>query len=831
VSPAQRAALAAKFPEVAKQFNPSGPIYEDALLREEAAAEPKPAAIPQEPMPAAIVEMPATAPLIAVNLESPLAGALKQAARGIPQTPLSGKKPFQKDWQNKATTDAAQIQKWAEENPGCNFGSVAKGVIGGFWMLELDAPGEAARIRNETGNQIPVTLLVRSRPGRGHLYWKQTPASIAMGNIGQDGVQGAGFSVRVHNEQCVSPGAIHPISGLPYSILDDAEIVEAPDWLIQWIEKQRQVVKKDPAKSLDSILKNKLTIPEGERNTKLHKIGSKFRGAGVSEDGILEELHRVNEEQCDGDLPKEEIESIWRSVCGYAAGDPTKDPQDDIIINKTPDPSKTQPASIRPEWANNLGDELAPASVGGEPEPGENTHPLYDMTEEEIASQKEAKCPVYRLYPTAGPEFDNNILYGALGFIAKKACEFSEAHTGSVYLSLIVAMGNMFGRSAYFNVGSSKHYTNEYVAFVGISAKGRKGLASDIVEATIGQFDSGWVDGRTMGGFSTNQAVISQIKDASSFQKLQKDGTYKTIQQPGISDKRLCIWEGEISNVFKLLANSKEKAAETIRNAWDGKPVNNLVAGKSDDGEHNSLLCKNPHISIVGSTTPFLAKTTLPVGVGKSGDGNRFIWCYTKRHQLVPRPPEPIAWEQETIERGGQKVNLLEYMLDVVRHGKNGGVPRLIPLTKPADKFWDDIYLRLENDTRADFLGDMTSRGAPHIRRIAMILALCDMESAIRVDHLRAAEAIWNYSQESAQYIFTGCSLDQAKILRAAESAGMAGLTATDIHKLFSRNKSGAWVRAQVKDLVANDSLAPMIESGNGRPGSRFQFRKWPKFG
>ena len=356
MSPAKLAELAAKFPEVAKQFNPKGPIYEDALLRAEkeylaAAVQskqyvvPEPtAAVPiQEPVmpvaPAApITDAPATAPLIAVNLESPLAGALKQAARGIPQTPLFGKKPFQKDWQNKATTDVAQIQKWAEENPGCNFGSVAKGVIGGFWMLELDAPGEAARIRNETRNPIPITLLVRSRNGRGHLYWKQTAASIAMGNIGQDGVQGAGFSVRVNNEQCVSPGGIHPISGLPYTILDDAPIVEAPDWLIQWIEKQRQVVKKDPTKSLENILKEKLLIPEGERNTKLHKIGSKFRGAGVSEEGILEELHRVNEEQCDGDLPKEEIESIWRSVCGYPAGDPTKNPEDDIIINKTPNP-------------------------------------------------------------------------------------------------------------------------------------------------------------------------------------------------------------------------------------------------------------------------------------------------------------------------------------------------------------------------------------------------------------------------------------------------------------------------------------------------------------
>jgi Protein of unknown function (DUF3987) len=358
------------------------------------------------------------------------------------------------------------------------------------------------------------------------------------------------------------------------------------------------------------------------------------------------------------------------------------------------------------------------------------------MTAEEIAAQEESDCPVYRLYPTPGPDFDPNILYGPLGFIAKKACEFSEAHVGTVYLNVIVSFGSMFGRSAYFNVGHTKQFTNEYLACVGSSSTGRKGLAGDIVESIVSLVDRSWMNDRNMSGFSTNQAVIARIKDASSFEKLQKDGTYKTIIEPGVDDKRLCIREGELSNVFKLLSDGKQKAAETIRNAWDSKAVNNLVAGKSDDGEHKSLLCKEPHISIIGSSTPSLTKSTLPIGASTSGDGNRFIWCYTKRHQLVPRPPEPFAWHEVMIEPSGAQVNLLEYLMDVVKNGKNNGVIRLIPLTKTAKKFWDGLYLRLENiNSQTDFLGGMTSRAAAHIRRIATILALVDNEDAVRVDH------------------------------------------------------------------------------------------------
>ena len=230
MTPERLAELAAKFPEVAKQFNPKGPIYEDALLRAEkaslpAAVVPEPVATPvQEPvMPAVIeepivlaapVEAPATtpAPLTAVDprFATPLAGALTLAAMGIPQIPVSKglKKTFLKDWPNLATTDAARIKRWAEETPGCNFASVAKAEIGGFWFLELDENGLAKRIADEGKHPLPNTLLVRSRQGRGHLYFRQNVASITMGNITQPQVKGAGFSVRVNNEYVVCPDPI-----------------------------------------------------------------------------------------------------------------------------------------------------------------------------------------------------------------------------------------------------------------------------------------------------------------------------------------------------------------------------------------------------------------------------------------------------------------------------------------------------------------------------------------------------------------------------------------------------------------------------------------------
>ena len=117
MSPAKLAELAAKFPEVAKQFNPKGPIYEDALLRAEkeslaAVVQPEQPVVPEAAAIVPVQEEPTTsaepaptvtatpAPVGDARFATPLAGALTLAAMGIPQIPVKRgeKKAFLKEW-------------------------------------------------------------------------------------------------------------------------------------------------------------------------------------------------------------------------------------------------------------------------------------------------------------------------------------------------------------------------------------------------------------------------------------------------------------------------------------------------------------------------------------------------------------------------------------------------------------------------------------------------------------------------------------------------------------------------------------------------------------
>jgi hypothetical protein len=780
----------------------------------------------------------------------PIDGALNTARLGVPVAPAKcgEKTPAITNYQNLATTDQRQIKIWAEEHPYCNWLALAK-PDGVCFIDEDQAEKFRALYEEKYGEAFPRTRTTQSRAGHKQSIWKQTDRTRAFGNQVQSAFQDRMLSFRQNNQYCMAQGShlnASPENGptpRDYDLVDDSPIAEMPDKLMDLLE---SLLVKKTKKSRKSEPK---LIVGGKAVENPPNPGFKALFEAVGFQPLVRRLNKhvdsrfhdltlgEGEENTYCPIPShgpQDINVTYKKCFGVVAGEPSLlhcfgcDWSGDLVgacYEVDGDSSKTMYDVARAICAeeNFKFEEFFPTSSTQQ---NVKTAPSeiktvsdspYDMTEEEIAAQEDAEYPVYKLRETAGPHFSDEALYGPLAIVARKICRYSEAHVGTVYLNLLVSFGNMMGRGAYFNVGSTKHYTNENLACVGSSSKGRKGSSSDGSEPILHLIDSTWMNNRNVGGFSTPQAVLSQIKDDSRFQRLNKSTKlYEDILQPGVADKRLCIRESEMSNVFKLISDPKNKAGELFRNLWDGKQVSNLVAGKTEVGEHNSLICREPHVSIIGSTTPSLAKATLPIGADKSGDGNRIIWCYTKRTQLSPQGGPLINWAEETLNHNGSSESILVYFYEAISKAR---ASRLIPLAKNARKFWDCLYLRLENDQRSDFLGGMTARAAAHIRRMAMILALLDKEDAVSVKHLKAAEAIWDYSQESARFIFSGYSKEQEKILRLAYADGEAGISLTDIHTLFSRKKEGEWVRAQVQGLEDEGYLMAV--------GDTWRFKKW----
>lgn len=272
--------------------------------------------------------------------------------RGIPVIPLRPKTkiPAVIHGASEASTDDVRIQEWARLFPDANCGCVASAKPGGIWFWEVDSPDVIPRCEKETGQKVPRTFRVRSRAGRGHLYWKATPESISLGNLSQGYVKNGDFSVRVDNQYCVGAGSIHPDSGLPYEVVSTAEIIEAPVWLIEWLRSQ----KLDKEQVEKKIFTEGQLIPHGMIHGFLISEAGKLRAAGLETDEIEPILIRKAYERCAQPLDEEKIKQVARSVGKY-------EPQVNHVIlvdGKIPTAETHQPA----QTVTSVNDEYEPVN-------------------------------------------------------------------------------------------------------------------------------------------------------------------------------------------------------------------------------------------------------------------------------------------------------------------------------------------------------------------------------------------------------------------------------------------------------------------------------------
>ena len=130
---------------------------------------------------------PVTTP-VAATPSAPIVPPFKQRAMimvnlGIPVIPLrvGEKSAFLPGWEELATTSLEQIDKWASDYPDANCGAVAYAKPDGVLFFEVDSKDVLERLLKETGKSIPDTFTVRSSPGKGHIYFRQTAAEYRCG--------------------------------------------------------------------------------------------------------------------------------------------------------------------------------------------------------------------------------------------------------------------------------------------------------------------------------------------------------------------------------------------------------------------------------------------------------------------------------------------------------------------------------------------------------------------------------------------------------------------------------------------------------------------------
>jgi hypothetical protein len=414
--------------------------------------------------------------------------------------------------------------------------------------------------------------------------------------------------------------------------------------------------------------------------------------------------------------------------------------------------------------------------------------PDYAMTEEEIEEERSKEYPVFLLAKQPGPEWNDSILYGPAGQLIVKAAQYNESHPAGMLVDFLVSLGSIIGRGPYFNISATRHYPNEFMARVGDSSKSRKGTGRDVIDQVLKMVDSVWYRDRVESGFGSGEAIVSAIRDESTEMRMTRNGGFEPRRVPGVTDKRLCIREGELASIFVLAGKPESRADIVMRDGWDGKPLRNVVKGKTKDGFSNSAKCEEPHLSISGDTTIHELRMKMPAGADENGFGNRFLYVYVYRVKLCPQGSPDLDWTEEI-----QKFHkIIEYARSVKHVG----------MTDSARQWWNDNYHRFEQSGVEGLAGKMLTRAAAHVRRLAMLYALIDMTDTISREHFVAAERLWSYCEESAIFIFGGMTKEQMRILKWIENRGAAATVKQVREELYSRNRKVADIRGDLAHLV-----------------------------
>jgi hypothetical protein len=410
------------------------------------------------------------------------------------------------------------------------------------------------------------------------------------------------------------------------------------------------------------------------------------------------------------------------------------------------------------------------------------------------AMDREAIWPV--LHPDA--------LHGLAGRTVRVITPYSEADPVAILATLLTAIGNVVGRSPHAIVEGASHTCNIYALLIGKTSKSRKGQSWGTPKRILRQVDETWAAGRIVGGLSSGEGLIYHVRDERfEEQPIRGKGgkvlEYQMVRvDQGAPDKRLLVIEPEISGAFRRMRVEANSLSAVLRQAYDYGDIRTLT-------KTSPVQATGAHISIVGHITEAELRVTLSDVELLNGFGNRLLYFLVKRSKPLPEG-EPVPEEQIQ--------PLARELREVV---KFAGTVGIIRRDDAARKLWAVSYDNFPDEP--GLVGAILARAEAHVLRLSLIYAVLDKSPVVRLEHLKAALALWGYAEASARRIFkgrTGISVADT-ILAALRKRGP--LTREGIGKLFHWNKSADELNAALVILREQGKVSSSTRKAEGGKG------------
>ena len=369
------------------------------------------------------------------------------------------------------------------------------------------------------------------------------------------------------------------------------------------------------------------------------------------------------------------------------------------------------------------------------------------------------------------PDADPACLYGLIGDVARAGSEGTETNAVAIAANFIAYLSCAVGRGVYLPIGNTRHHVRLFCLHIGRSGRGRKGDAVSLVlriDQALREMNEAFAPQVHRGGLSTREGLVALMHDG-----------YRQGRQdvPAIEDKRLWVVESEFANVLHQGRRDGNTLSAALRDCWDG--VDLKPATKS-----NRLYASDPHVCLSGAISPSELTGLMSARDLTNGFANRFLMIWAERSRMLPFPKET---PQAVVEHLACRTQEVLAFVHADRHGEREHLR--MELSAQAQWRYAQFYRGELNDDLGDgTVSALLERRAPMLLRLAMLMALADLQTRIDVPHIDAAMAWIRHATASVRFVFVS----------AAEEAKQAQVLELSSRVLVFLRERGQATRSQI---------------------------------
>lgn len=412
------------------------------------------------------------------------------------------------------------------------------------------------------------------------------------------------------------------------------------------------------------------------------------------------------------------------------------------------------------------------------------------------------------------PQPDPICLYGLIGDVARAGSDGTETNAHAIAANFMAYLSCAVGRSVYLPIGNTRHHTRLFCLHIGRSGRGRKGDAVSLVlriDAALRAIDDAFAPQIHRGGLSTREGLAALIHDG-----------YRLGRQdvPPIEDKRLWVVESEFANVLHQGRRDGNTLSAALRDCWDG--IDLKPATKS-----NRVYASDPHVCLSGAISPSELTGLMSAREMSNGFANRFLMIWAERSRMLPFPKET---PQAVVDHLARRTLDVLAFVRADRHDERAH--RQMELSQQAQWRYAQLYRgELHDGVDGGAIGALLERNAPMLLRLAMLMALTDLQTRIDAQHIDAAMAWIRHATASVRFVFVSAAEDARlsqvldlsnRVLSFLHERGQA--TRSQISSECFRGKmTKARIDASLEHLLASTPPKITVQRGeraDGAPGA-----------